>query len=254
MYVAGERVAVYLKKDGDGWSTLQMTHLTEEYEPQWKAGVQPFLDVLLASESDTPEQRYAELLVAQRPRPQLTEASYYALNFNPDPRAAGPVREILLSSVAGTEHIGSVAQQQVIRQQATIKQLTQTFPQPRLQAESAEAATFPNTPLDLVTILAKMHDAESILPVLNHIRRLSDGERHPFLLQLPELCREADVDTLTVVQSELEEYAERYQGDKRHDYYQALVRVRASVDKLLENCSCFHPPTTVSHKLERSPL
>jgi len=279
MYKAGERVAVYLKKNGDEWSTLQMTHLTEQYERQWEAGVRPFLDVLLASESDAPEQRYEELLVAQAPRPQLTEASYYALNFNPDPRAAPLVRKMMLASM-GPENLqqfnqrimnrtqvdrGQVEanasalqmrlQQQVVKSlqtapnaQQTDSQQTKISPQRTVgdpsdtevgqkkqrQVNLQTPTTFPNTPLDRVTLLAKMHDAESVLPVMAHISRLSDNERYPFIQLLPNLCRDADAGVLRVVEAELDRYVESYQGDQQHYYYRELVRVRTSIDKMLE--------------------
>lgn len=78
-----------------------------------------------------------------------------------------------------------------------------------------------------------MHDAVPL--VMTYIASLPDDERYPFVQLLPELCRNANAKTLRVVQARLKVYYDNYQGNKQHYYYQALARVRASIDQRLDN-------------------
>lgn len=267
MYKPGERVAVYLQKNDDGWATLQMTHLTEQNEFAWRQRVQPFLDVLLAAEADDPEQRYIELLIG-RPEnggpdrvevevtAQLSESSYYALQSNPDPRAAAPLRDMLMASVSQPQRLVAamstqqteINQQSVDSQQPTLNQSqgpklqNPTVPTRSQRALSQTAhvaqeamATFPNTPLDFVRLLARMHDAKTALPLMTHISRLPEAERQPFLALLPDLCTKADADTLRIVQAMLKTLVDSRQPDQQDDYFQTLDRTRAAIDRILED-------------------
>lgn len=272
MYREGERVSVYLKNADSGWSTLQMTPLTAENEPQWKADVELFLDVLLAPQTDDPEQRYEQLLAANTAgRPHLTDASFYALNANPDSRAAGVLRGMLIAEIGPSQHAKSARSSEqpihkalesqpdanpparTVDQQSTLEQPTRSqqaqqqgvdAEQLEMQLNAQRQASFPNRPVDVVQLLAKMKDAESATFVIDYIPRLADSERAAFLEALPGLCHEANANTLSAVRGELKKLAELYSGDKKNRYYLTLTRVRASIDELLKNAVSNKPSST----------
>ena len=235
MYRAGERVAVFLQKKAGGWSTLQMTHLTGAREAPWKARVQPCLDVLLAADADDPKQRYAELLVVKdaatgKLRRGLNETAYYALLLNPDPRAAEFVREMLVALV------DSPTRQEFDKLKNLYPQVFGGVSLEMLRRKNQSGPTvFPNTPRQLSALLAKMHDAPSVVPVLIHMVGLTEGERYEFIQLLPQLCQDADDDILRTVEAELIRYMAEYKGDKQHYSYRALVEVRQAIDDLREN-------------------
>lgn len=240
MFRPGERVAVYLRKNDSGWSTLQMLHLTGDGEAEWKERVQPFFDVLLASTADDPAQRYAQLLAqgdkvhrrrnqatpgitanevsraTSAPQPGLTEASYYALFYNADPHAAASVRELLLPRA---QDKGAAAPP------AMENKWTRT--------NVASSIDIPNSPLAYATLLARMHDAASIRPVLSALAARTSKERVAFLRLLPDLCRDSDVETLRHVQAELNKYIEAHEAGEPDEYRRTLDETRRSIERLL---------------------
>ena len=155
IYEPGCSMAVHLKRRPMGdWVTVRLHELGRQ-EGRWQEWVRRFLEVYGACNAKDPATRYRQLL-APDDRAEIDLLDFDALWWNPDPRAADVVREIIQRSLATT---------------------------------GRPWAGKTRHPLEL---LSRMHDAKSIDLFIEYIDKLSLGERGNFYAWLPDLCKNAD--------------------------------------------------------------
>lgn len=189
LFQEGARVAVYLSHDPKtGWQTIQMLAMDRDREKGWRDWLRPYLEMYSARHADDPAKRYRELLLPED-RIQLEMAQFWALQHDPDPQAAGTIREIF---------------RRVLTQKLNIQMAS---------------------PENLVRLLARMHDAESIPLVLSYIDSLPADHytRDEAIQHLPALCTHADQTTIKAVIARLEQYQQQYKGPQKPPSYRILA-------------------------------
>ena len=175
LFKPGAHVGLYLDHDpAHGWTATSVRDVAGR-EESWRRRVKRFCDVQMAAEAADPAARYRELLEVEQPVLLDVEA-YHALMYSPSSHALPIIRQLWERST--TLSID----------------LTQTG------GSDVGAA------LSLARILARMHDEESIDSVLRHGLKQQLGQRVDYFGLLPDLCRNADTDTILMVRRELKRF------------------------------------------------
>jgi hypothetical protein len=199
----GARVALYLNHVPEsGWSATSIRDLAGT-EESWRKTVKRFCDVQMAAEVDDPAARYRELLAVDQPV-LLDTAAYHALMYNPNIQALPMIRQHWQQSIArplppagqlrpdggGFGGGGMAGMGGGIVVDGVVH---------AAQSATVDAAS----PLPLAQILSQMHDAESVESVLRYGLKQQPGQRAGYIELLPDLCQNADADTIRMVRGEL---------------------------------------------------